>query len=300
MSASISNRSTAMSSDYAFIAYLVQIQTNFYRIGGPILMVIGTLSCTLSFMVFMRKNLRKNPCSIYLMAVNVSNILLIFTSISLSTLAIGYKIDPSLSNLRFCRFRYYVMFLFDILGPSYLILAAIDRVLLTSPNALTRQRSTPRLAYTCIIIATVFWTLMHLHAAIVTDIVQIRPGVSLCFFQLGMHLTVMTYYSLIIKGILIPLLMLIFGLWSVKNVRGVRQITSVSVVSGFSTAITRRTHTNHSKDRQLLRILLMDITVYVIFNGMIAIVLMYRQINGNKSMTLVEMQIQSLLTREAI
>ena len=171
-----------MSSDNAFIAYLVQIQTNFYRIGGPILMVIGTLSCILSFMVFMRKNLRKNPCSIYLMAVNVSNILLIFTSISLSTLAIGYKIDPSLSNLRFCRFRYYVMFLFDILGPSYLILAAIDRVLLTSPNALTRQRSTPRLAYTCIIIATVFWTLMHLHAAIVTDIVQIRPGVSLCFF----------------------------------------------------------------------------------------------------------------------
>ena len=64
MSASISNRSTAMSSDYAFIAYLVQIQTNFYRIGGPILMVIGTLSCILSFMVFMRKNLRKNPCSI--------------------------------------------------------------------------------------------------------------------------------------------------------------------------------------------------------------------------------------------
>ena len=111
-----------------------------------------------------------------------------------------------------------------------------------------------------------------------------------------MHLTVMTYYSLIIKGILIPLLMLIFGLWSVKNVRGVRQITSVSVVSGFSTAITRRTHTNHSKDRQLLRILLMDITVYLIFNGMIAIVLMYRQINGNKSMTLVEMQVQSLLS----
>ena len=289
-----------MSSDNAFIVYLAQIQRNFYRIGGPILMVIGAVSCVLNLMVFTRKNLRKTPCSIYLVAFNASNFFFIFIIILLATLANGYNINPASYNSSFCRFRTYVTFVLEVLGPSYLILASVDRVLLTSPNALTRQRSTPRLAYTCIIIATVFWTLMHLHAAIVTDIVQIRPGVSLCFFQLGMHLTVMTYYSLIIKGILIPLLMLIFGLWSVKNVRGVRQITSVSVVSGFSTAITRRTHTNHSKDRQLLRILLMDITVYVIFNGMIAIVLMYRQINGNKSMTLVEMQIQSLLTREAI
>lgn len=285
-----------MSSDYAFIAYLADIQTNLYRIGGPILMVLGTMSCILSSMVFTRKNLRKNPCSIYLVAYNTSNLLLIFTSVLFFTLATGYNIDPSSYNRSFCRFRFYSMLLFDVLGPSYLILASIDRVLLTSSNALTRQRSTPRLAYTCIVLITMCWGLLHIHAAILPDVAQLLPGVFFCYFGPGMHVTLMSYYSLVIKGIVVPFLMLGFGLWAVRNVRSVTRVTPVSFVPTFSTRIARKTHTGYSKDRQLLRILLIDITVYIVFNAMIAIFLMYQQINQNKVFTLVEIYVQNLLS----
>ena len=284
-----------MFSDYTIVTSLLFIQRNLYRFGGPILMVIGAASCTLNLLVFTKKNLRKSPCSIYLVAFNISSLLLIFTSILFSTLSIGYGINPSSYNLIFCRFQFYTMVLFDVLGPSYLILASIDRVLFTSPNALTRQRSTRRLAFICIIIVTSFWILFHIHAFIFTNRLPIAPGFNMCYFLPGMHTILMGYYSLVIKGILVPLLMLIFGLWAVKNVRTVAHVTAVSIRPTNATATTRNVRIRHSKDRQLLRILLIDTTIYVIFILMINVVLMYQQFNNYLAKDPVEIQIQNFL-----
>ena len=284
-----------MSSDNAFIAYLAQIQRDFYRIGGPILMVIGVVSCILNLMLFTRKNLRKTPCAIYLVAFNASNFFLIFTTILLATLANGYDINPASYNLSLCRFRTYTTFVFEVLGPSYLILASVDRVLFTSRNALTRQRSTRRLAYTSIIFITVFWVLLHIHALILTDILQLRPGSSSCSRRNSLYNMIMIYYSLAIKNIFIPLLMLVFGLWAVKNVRGITHVRAPSILPMVTMAITRNTGTHRSKDRQMLRILFVDITVHVGFNVMICIVVMYQQITQNKVKDPVEIQIMRLL-----
>lgn len=145
-----------MSSDDNYIQSLAQAQKNILKFGGPILMAVGTLSCTITLIVFLRKNLRKNPCSIYLVAYNSCNLLLIYTTLFFSTLATGYNIDPGLYNLHFCRFRMYAILLFDILGPTYLILGSVDRILITPRNTRTRQRSTPHLACICVAISTVF------------------------------------------------------------------------------------------------------------------------------------------------
>ena len=289
-----------MSSDNAFIAYLAQIQRDFYRIGGPILMVIGVVSCILNLMLFTRKNLRKTPCAIYLVAFNASNFFLIFTTILLATLANGYDINPASYNSSFCRFRTYVTFVLEVLGPSYLILASVDRVLLTSPNALTRQRSTPRLAYTSIIFITVLWALLHIHALILTNVLQFRPGFSVCAFRNSLYNMIMSYYSLAIKDIFIPLLMLVFGLWAVKNVRGVTHVSAPSILPTVTTAVSRNTGTHCSKDRQMIRILFVDITVYVGFNLMVAVVVIYQQINQNKVRNQVEIQTVSLLASASV
>ena len=285
-----------MSADDKLIASLLLIQRDLYRFGGPILMVIGTVSSLLSLIVFNKKNLRKNPCSIYLTAYNICNILTIVTSILFATLANGYGIDPKSRNVSFCRFRYYTVFIFDVLGPSYLILASIDRVLVTSRNAATRRRSTPHLAFASIIAVTVFWCLLHIHLLVLTNMVQLVPGLYLCYFQPGMHVIVMTYYSLVVKNIIIPFLMVIFGLWTVKNVQIVMHVTGVSMVTTHDTMTNRRIRNkDRSKDRQLLRILLIDIVVYVIFNLMLASVLIYQQVKQNEVQSSVESRIQGLL-----
>ncbi|CAF0862984.1 unnamed protein product [Adineta steineri] len=73
------------------------------------------------------------------------------------------------------------------LGAFYLILASIDRVLVTSSNTRTRQRSTRRLAYICIGSGTLFWTLFHCHTLILTDIQEIAPGYSICYARAGRY-----------------------------------------------------------------------------------------------------------------
>ncbi|CAF3744727.1 unnamed protein product [Adineta steineri] len=284
-----------MSSESSFIASLSIAQTSLYKYGGPILMAFGIVSCTLSLTVFTQKNLRKNSCSIYLIAYNISNLLLIFTSILVTTLATGYFIDPGSYNLIICRIRYYTMYLFDVLGPSYLLLASIDRILLTSSNARIRQRSTCRSAHVCIIIMTLFWALAHSHSLVFTNILQIAPGVVLCYFQPGIYLTLVSYYSLIIKGILFPLLMLGTGLWTVRNVRNVSRIKPAPALTTTGATAIRSTLSVRSKDRQLIKILLIDTAVYIIFSIMVSVALMYQQINQYQPQTYAQTVIQNFL-----
>ncbi|CAF0863268.1 unnamed protein product [Adineta steineri] len=274
-----------MSSSDGFLTSLQSIQTNLFRIGGPILMVLGVINCVISLIVFTQKNLRKSPCSIYLIAVNIANFLYITLSLLLLILTTGYGIDPTKSNLFMCRFNYYTTYLFGILSPFYLILASFDRVLATSSNARTRQRSTPRLAYICIGCGTLFWILFHCHALILVDIQEIAPGYFTCSFRAGPYVVFAGYYSLLIKAIIVPLLMIIFAIWTAKNIRKVRQrrIAPVPTNTGNTAGNSERSFS--SKDRQFVLMVVVDICIYVVCNTMLYVVVIYYQIVQNTGLT---------------
>ncbi|CAF5014836.1 unnamed protein product, partial [Rotaria sp. Silwood1] len=212
------------------IAVMKATQKYLYQFACPILMLFGTIGCILNLIIFTEKALRKNPCSIYFIAYNMANFLYIYSSLLALTLSVGYSIDVSIYNLIVCRLRIYTVSLFNTLSPFYLILASVDRVFITSSNALIRQRSTCRFAYLCIIIGTLFWALFHSHALIASNIKQIAPSSFLCYFQQGIHLVFVSYYS-VIKETLALLLMIIFGLWSINNIRNLRHIRVVSNLS---------------------------------------------------------------------
>jgi hypothetical protein len=227
--ASILEISTIMSLDLA--------QQYLYQFGGPVVIGLSSVSSMLSLLVFTKKKLRKNPCSIYFIAFHINNLLFIYTSTLFATLSNGYNISPSAYNLGFCRFYIYITLLSDVLSPFYLILASIDRVLVTSPNALTRQRSTHRLAYICIISGTIFWMLFHSYALALSTIVEFIPNYFYCYFSSGVDLSFVGYYEAIVKGLLVPLSMAFFGLWTVKNTQNVRRVAAAAPVLS-STDIT--------------------------------------------------------------
>ncbi|CAF1546863.1 unnamed protein product [Adineta ricciae] len=279
-----------MSSDYEIIALLSAILKYFHQIGGPILMIIGSVSCIFNLCVFGRKSLRKNPCTIYLIATNINGLLLIYTSTLYMTLAFGYSIDPTAYNVVFCRFRFYTMFLFEILSPCYIILASIDRVLITSQSALTRRKSTNRLAYVSITIVTIFWSIVHCHSFIFMNLVSFAPGFSACFFQPASYLLVMSYYPLVVKVFLIPCLMITFGLYTVRNIRKVNKTAPTLLIHSATTA-NGNSRIVRSKDQQLIKILLMDITVYIVFNLIQSVIVIYQQIGQNQPHTILQSQI---------
>jgi hypothetical protein len=172
-------------------------------------------------------------------------------------------------------------------------LASIDRILITSPNALTRQRSTRRLAYTCIISVTLFWVLFHIHVLIWTNIIQIVPNQFLCYFQ-GVYLDFIGYYFLI-EEIIALSLMIIFGLWSIKSIRSIRRVRVAPDLSVNRPAVGGGLHSTSSKDRQLIFILLMDTTIYALFSFVYTIFLLYEQITQNYTKSPDRMQIESFV-----
>ncbi|CAF1465618.1 unnamed protein product [Adineta steineri] len=268
------------------------VEKYLYQIGCPVLIVIGTISCIINLIVFSQKNLRKNPCSIYFIAYNLANFIYIYSSLLSLTLNIGYKINANIYHLALCRVFLYTVALFNSLSSFYLILASIDRILITSRNAITRRKSTRRLAYLCIIVGTLFWALVHAHLLIFSTITQITPNSFLCYYQPGIHLTFMGYYS-IIKEISALLLLTICGLWSIKNIHSLHHMRIVLNLSVTKNVI--ETNSSSGKDRQLFSMLLMDIIIYAVFSFIFSIFLMYQQITQNQIKTSDRIQIETVI-----
>ncbi|CAF1386367.1 unnamed protein product [Adineta steineri] len=189
-----------------------------YQYGGPLLMVVGSVGCILSLLIFSTKSLRKNPCSIYFIAYNIANLCQICTTFLQAILAYGYNIDISVSSISSCRFICYIGYVFDILSPFYLILASIDRMLVTSRNARTRKFSNNHLAYGSVISGTICWILFHIHIFIFFKIIEVIPNYYICYTNSNVYLAFANYYGLI-KTIIIPILMLIFEVYTIKNIQ---------------------------------------------------------------------------------
>ncbi|CAF1469062.1 unnamed protein product [Adineta steineri] len=271
------------------------VSTYLYEIISPILMIFGTAGSIINIIVFSQKNLRKNPCSIYFIAYNIVNFMYIYFSLLPQTMSSGYNIDYTTSSIVSCRLYFYAIFVLNALSSYYLILASIDRTFITSSNALTRQRSTCRLAYICIGIGTLFWILFHIHALIFTNIVQAGPNVKVCAPQRGTHNTFTTYYNIIEEMIVISL-MLIFGISYIKNIRnlGRIQVPAVSV----SATRANQIHGSNSfsrKDRQWILMLLMETTIYAVCVGPFAFYLIYLQITLNEIKSTERLQLQNMI-----
>jgi len=254
------------------------IQTYLYKYVCPFTMILGTISCIMNLCVFTKKSLQKNPCSIYFIAYNVTNFIFIYTLYLSLSLELGYNIDLSSNNISICRLRLYSTILCNFLSPFYLILASIDRILVTSSNVHTRQRSTIRSAYLIVLIGTLFWALCHTHAIIFASLLQLAPNYFVCYFQLGRYLSFIGLYSLT-KEITSVALLIILGLWSIRNVRQIGRVRLPSHTQDNPLSTTgRHSHSNQSKDRQLMRMLLLDTTIYASFSCLYGLFLLYQQI----------------------
>ena len=205
--------------------------------------------------------------------------MLISTSFLPLTLDIGYSIRLSTESIHLCRLRLFTTFLFNCLCPYYLLLASIDRGLVTSPNARTRQRSTQRLAYKSILIGTLCWMIGLSHVLVFSTINStLLVGRSVCYVQLGWYSKAISYSSLT-KELVIPFLMIIFGTWSIQHIRNARRVMVASTsYSGTGKSLASTSTSVRGRDRQLMIMLLIDSSIYVVFSLVLAIQLMYEQI----------------------
>jgi len=248
-----------------------EILEHLYKYGGVILIILGTISSILNIMVFIQSHIRRFPCAIYFITRNIFNFFFIYLSLFYMTLVLGYNLFPNASNLNYCHFSIYISLLCDILSPFYLLLAAIYRLIETSTNIKLRKKNTLQSAWILTISTAIFWILFHTHALIYSEIVEIKSNQFHCDLKVGLYSTIITYYSLIIKGILCPIILLILAIKILRNLRHTRHIQPIMMIAPIEIKTS-------IKAEQITSILIKDIFIYICFSLLMSSVLLYELI----------------------
>ena len=161
-------------------ATLNTIQYRLYRYVLPPLLAFGTIGNLFSLVIFLQPRLRRNPCSIYLLAYTTASICWVDFVALTASLSIGFSIDLGTQSLAVCRIRTYIVYVTINLLPDLLILAAFDRTCVCSRRLSIRQYSTLNVAAHSICGITLFWLLFNIPALVYTSVEQLPTGQPIC------------------------------------------------------------------------------------------------------------------------
>ncbi|CAF1471766.1 unnamed protein product [Adineta ricciae] len=273
-------------SDGYVVQLLVNIPIHLHQYVAPIFYVIGNLGNCLIFYIFLKRSWRKNVCVLYFLVCLVSNSIFINAPLLGTIFTTGFQIDLTDSNEFLCKVFYYVAFLTSIYYPVTLILASIDRLLISSKNVSVRLYSSKRLAYLNISINTVLCIGFSLHLFIKVHIQEIRSTVFKCYYDQSSSYMNFFIYSTLLISILLPLIMIILSVLAFKNVRRIQAV-----------ARQRRQviRSMNKKDFQLLRCLYVHNIIYIICSTLVVFAIGYSLRLNYETSTAVELAIQNFL-----
>ncbi|CAF1314205.1 unnamed protein product [Adineta steineri] len=234
----------------------------------PIAIVVGSIGSILNVIVFsISTKLRKSPCSLYLIFSSIGFMAYLNVVALLKLLQVGFAIDPSVSWSWFCKLKFYFVGFLLMLPRTYLALAGIDRYLMSISNQ--HRLSSRKVAVKVIIITCLFWMIICIHIMIFYDVLTSSNGlVHTCSSSPGAYSTFLSFYSVFINGLSMPLLMTIFGVLTVRNLQRHRnQIQDNNTVGTFQ----RR----KKQEYVILRMLLVQLIVNIILTLPVTFYLCY-------------------------
>ncbi|UJR21671.1 hypothetical protein I4U23_024748 [Adineta vaga] len=251
--------------------------------------IISNLSCCL---VFNQRALRTQPCVLYFLIASISNIIILISGIpprmlnSWNILADQTETQPLL-----CTSRLFILLTARNISSWLLVCAAIDRYLVSSPDANTRRKSNRKQAIRLIIlvflVSVIFWaeTLYCFDANLVGTPLKCYAKSDFCriFNDLSQ-----AFFTTIISSAI----MMIFGLCTIKNIRQARRIVPLSIIP----VLSRR----RKADRGLTKMLFLQIILLTIFNLPQAIQKFYTTYTFYNYKSSIQIAIENLLFNIAL
>ncbi|CAF2646290.1 unnamed protein product [Rotaria sp. Silwood2] len=212
-----------------------------------IYIVFGNIGNLCNCLVFLRKQLRSNSCSCYLLAGSISNIIVLSFVTSTNIFSIE-QFDPTNNSLIYCKLRAYFSHIVINLSRFLIVLACFDRVCISSSKVSMRNLGKVPVALRIIFLTIVCWSLISVHALVWNTISNgkcIKPGLYNIIFGI---------YVFIVIGVAPLILMITFSLVTWRNIRVAhRRVHPASTISSM-----------RQRDFQLTRMLVAEVVVYVL------------------------------------
>ncbi|CAF3480583.1 unnamed protein product [Rotaria socialis] len=230
----------------------------FLRYAGTLTVILGFIGNSLSILVFSRKSLRSRSCSIYFLALSVSDIVVLVGYTLENLLWYGFGIQL-LSSAFMCKSVIFLFYASTDISNYFLTLAAIDRFVLTSHGSANHHFCRESTAKLLIAIVAILFSLINCHFLYGFHVD--KDGV--CFPRNGTYsLFYVNHYDSyidIVKTVLIPFIV-IFLCNIFIITRLARKHKSLRRVS--SHGVRRR----QEKDRQLTGFLLLTSILFVVLS----------------------------------
>lgn len=250
-------------------SFFAATTTILYRSLAIPLYLFGNLGNLFCLMIFLQRSWRKNVCVFYLLICLLFDTLSINISLLGSIFIHGFGINLTNFNIPLCKIYNYFILVFSTLSPTILILASIDRLLISSQNVDTRLYSSRRLAYLLIGIGVTFWFVFFFHVLIKFDIQQVGFFACYCLFNTEEFYANFLEYSMVTINIVTFIAMIILLILSFKNVH---QIRSIPRRQRQTIRMMRK------RDFQLLRCLFLKDIIYILCNTLLWIYAIYKSI----------------------
>jgi hypothetical protein len=287
------------SSDADTIAAWNNISDGINRYFSIFIFLFGTIGNVLNVLVLSRPTLRTNPCSLFFLISSIANMIAILSGLTTRMLS-GWAVDLTNTIDWLCQLRAFTLFTSRNIALWLILLAAIDRWLLSSLHVHRRQLSTLKNAQRGIIVTILLSILLYspiwycYKANLINTPLKCYGKTEVCRLENDLSYACLT--------IIFPiLLMFIFGLMTIHNIQQAKsRIHAINVIElntiGGSTIVGQQTQTSKKKlDRRLFVMLCIQIILLSVFTLPQAVQKLYSTLTSNQIQTPVTTAINNFI-----
>jgi len=229
---------------------ILQLAVQLTRIFVPIIIVIGVLSNLLNIIVLTRPTLIHHACSLYFLALAITNLFYSSFLLVCNLLADGYQLDLTEYSNVLCKIISYLLNLCPNLSVYFIVFASIDRYYSSSTNVQIRQLSNIRIARWTIGILIIVLVIFFIGTLVAFD--TSSAGIPSCRVQSDILFNqIFLILNLILYVIIAPFSMILFGCLTIYNTKQIRFIPA---------RISRYRRT----EGQLSRMLLLQVGTHIV------------------------------------
>ncbi len=267
-----------------FSSPLILAQQYLTRYGMTAYIILGNIGLLLNIAIFIAPAHRRNPFSLYILAASSCGLI----GLNFSAVPVVYALDhpnPVTSTLAFCQLQFYFRHSFNQMMRTFFIFACIDRYAISSNSVRIRSFSRYSIAVRVIICVPIVLLLVSIFPTLLRSLENGK-----CEGKSGLPSIILSVYITIAVGIVPLFCMMIFGLLMLKNLKKIRTRvqTNVSLVPVI--------HRLHKRDREMMRMLLMEIMCYISTTAPLAASLLYQSMTQTVIKSIERQQIESFIT----
>ncbi|CAF1292371.1 unnamed protein product [Adineta steineri] len=273
--------------------YLNWLSMTFIRCYCFLMIPLAIIGHSLSIFVFTRRSLRSNPCVMYLRAATIFGLLSACFILPMRLIQSGYiGLDPTVHSIYICKIVWFLLYSIRLLSFWFVVLACIDRYLCSSSSMRKRSWSNAHVASQTIRLTLLIGFLLNIHILIGFNI-NISPMTNqpICHSggRPGLYRKISSLFNLIVFGSVPSLCMLFFGSLTLRQID---RKNDFQIIIGTYTKKVRKIR---KSERQLTRMLLVQVLIYSTTGLMFTIAFIILAKNSNRQKTIVDTAKENLI-----